>query len=581
MKKLTLLFALLLIIGCDSNPSSPMVVSENTSDDGVANVTIMLSKVGAFMKRQSAKQDMVSEIQLEKLFITLRSDSNDLILDTINISGNDQIIVTKAYAGLASDQQWSVTAMTKDSLGVIIHSDAMRFNVAQGDTVDVRLDMQANYSMLRASFSPIKDSVTRLEVVIDSNAVVSKNILKQSNIGGAEYVSFDYVAVSSDTMYSDNRTIQLNAYGEYNDVEMLLYTGAISIEVISGIDSSYNIVLNWVGPEDTTATIDMAVIVGRIGTIYIDGELETIIDSTIVDTTIIDTAIVDTTITDSTIIGPTPSPFHAYFKEKFSIDSNDILQNAFTAYYFKDVADSSLVAIDTVDVPSINYSYSSFHNIGSEDFAAFYIGDLFYTTDTDVEITIDQSWSNTIIYINGVEVINASSNTTLAYTFSAGHNIVEVVYYNNWHTTNVSVKFEEALPIATQNSATALVAPYADVDIWYGGLYECSDRYSICDISLDSTNKPTVLFLASYHAADWDFTGEDLSNVIGIFVGDYSPSSRVVGVGDSIPVFNIAGYGSNYDNRYEASVVVNDLTGRTLTGFSGEYSGNSLVLENN
>jgi uncharacterized protein (TIGR02145 family) len=66
----------------------------------------------------------------------------------------------------------------------------------------------------------------------------------------------------------------MNVYGHYFGVDTLLYTGDTSLSIISGQNSNYQIKLKYVGPAALQGAATMAVTLGAVGTITVDGELE-------------------------------------------------------------------------------------------------------------------------------------------------------------------------------------------------------------------------------------------------------------------------------------------------------------------
>ncbi len=261
MIKLTLSLAIIFLLGCsDKNtPSGP----QETSSGGNTTIQIQIGKVGAL-----AKVAEIAEIELQTLFITLAAPDEDTILDTIAVNGNGQVLVNKVYSNLASLKTWTVSAYSIDTTGVIIHNGGTSFIVPVDSNVDVSLDLSALYSMVEANFSPVRDSVTRFELLIDTLSVAQQTIAKQSNIGGAQQLTYDYLAAG------ENHHITMNVFGDMWGRDTLLYTADTTIYVIAGLDTAYDITLNWVGPNDPNpGQATMQVTLGTIGTVILNGTL--------------------------------------------------------------------------------------------------------------------------------------------------------------------------------------------------------------------------------------------------------------------------------------------------------------------
>ena len=171
MKKLIFLmpvfvFLSIILLKCGKdNPIEPPVKNES----GTANFTIILNKVGQLAK--------TSEINLQSLCITLNSNDT-IIYDTVSVTGNGQNTVNKTYNDLAC-LEWTLYAESYDVIDKIIHSGSTTFTVQPEETVNVTLDLTAQYSMLVANFINICDSVTRCEVLVDGDLVADSSFSKQ------------------------------------------------------------------------------------------------------------------------------------------------------------------------------------------------------------------------------------------------------------------------------------------------------------------------------------------------------------------------------------------------------------------
>jgi hypothetical protein len=127
--------------------------------------------------------------------------------------------------------------------------------------------------MFVANFYPIRDSVTRCEVTIDTgDANVDTSFTKQSLLGDTVTLSYDYLTASSSGI---EHHIELNVYGESSGSDTLLYTGDTTILVRSGEDKKYKVYLHYVGPDTLLGTTTMVVTLGEVGTITVDGVMFT------------------------------------------------------------------------------------------------------------------------------------------------------------------------------------------------------------------------------------------------------------------------------------------------------------------
>jgi outer membrane protein assembly factor BamB len=252
-----LLLSGFILFSCSRSPNNPV----DRNDPGSANVTVNVGSVGALAKQL--------DISFSRLTISLSAPGEITILDTFPISGNTQTTVSKTYNNLASLKTWTLTATSFDTKDSIIHSGTTTFNVLPRQTVTVPpLVLDSRYSMLKANFFPIRDSVTRCELLIDGSLKASVSFPKQSRLGDTVKLAFDY-------LYTNVlQRIKLDVYGDMWGFDTLLYTGDTAITPLPGINASYAVTLRWVGPHlPPPGQATMTVVLGEVGTIVINGSL--------------------------------------------------------------------------------------------------------------------------------------------------------------------------------------------------------------------------------------------------------------------------------------------------------------------
>jgi hypothetical protein len=257
MKKLTFLaFAAISLFNCENPTPLP-----NDNPSGGANITIKMGKVGALAKR--------TDIEFSRLCIALSATGEATIYDTIPISGNGATSVNKTYEDLASLKTWTLKVNTIDIKDSTIHAGSIAFDVRPRQTADVTVDLPAQYSMLKANFSPIRDSVTRCELLLDGVVIDDSSFGKQSALGTSIQLAFDYLPVGV------TKRIKMDVYGEMWGFDTLLYTSDTVITSVAGENKSYNIALKWVGPKlPPPGQASMNVILGAVGTVSVNGELQ-------------------------------------------------------------------------------------------------------------------------------------------------------------------------------------------------------------------------------------------------------------------------------------------------------------------
>jgi alpha-tubulin suppressor-like RCC1 family protein len=256
------LLAVSILLSCSKNPGPVSTPYE----PGTANITFQIGKVGVLGKKAT--------IQLSKLYIMLSAPGETSIYDTVDLSGNGSETFTKSYVNLASLlKTWTITAESKDVNGITIHYGSTQFVVPAGEAIPVSLNLGAGYSMLKARFFPIQDSVTRCELLVNDAKVDDSTFAKQLLRGDTVNLSYDYLATGT------AQRIKLDVYGTMWGIDTLLYTGDTLITPVSGLDATYHIVLKWVGPSvPPPGQATMTVILGAVGSVTVDGQLQSATD---------------------------------------------------------------------------------------------------------------------------------------------------------------------------------------------------------------------------------------------------------------------------------------------------------------
>lgn len=253
-----------LLMGClrdDRNPSG------GGTPAGAAKVVIQAGRIGALAK--GAPLAKAAAIELAELEVTLSAAGETSVTETFPLSGNGPATVSHTFPGLASPKTWSLSALTRDRLGEIIHRGASSFEVRPRQTARVDLALSALFSMLRANFHPIRDSVTRVELWVDGDRRDDSAFAKQSALGDTIPLFFDYLAAGS------SHVLGLRVFGEMWGLDTLLYSADTSLNVVAGEDGTHSLLLSWVGPASPPpGQATMTVSLGRVGTQVVNGHLE-------------------------------------------------------------------------------------------------------------------------------------------------------------------------------------------------------------------------------------------------------------------------------------------------------------------
>lgn len=232
MKRLCipLLMSFLVFFYCSENPTTP----KKESGPGSANVNVKVGKVG--------KLGIVPEIELSKLYISLTAPGEATIYDTFTLSGNSETTIQKTYNDLASVlKTWTLTAEARDVNGEVIHSGTQDFIVPADGTINVSLNLDAKYSMLRANFYTTDHNVKRCELLVDEVKVDESSIENQTCLVDTLKLAYNYLRTGI------LQRIKLNAYGTMEGADTLLYTGDTTITPLPAVDTTLEIILKRVG----------------------------------------------------------------------------------------------------------------------------------------------------------------------------------------------------------------------------------------------------------------------------------------------------------------------------------------------
>jgi hypothetical protein len=250
----------------------------------------------------------------------------------------------------------------------------------------------------------------------------------------------------------------------------------------------------------------------------------------------------------------------------------DFKVGPFTAVYYDN---ATFIATETVGRPSINYSWSDFHGIDSQNFHSTWTGNLeVFRVPKLIDINFEVSWSDVSLYIDGVAISSWSdSNRIIQHEFTPGIHEIVIEYNNNWHTTGFNVSFTTNT-LYTKSQAVNLIAPRIDdtTQVIYVGAYESGDLYNDSTVTLESTASKVFLFLSSYDSVNWIINNPHDITIAGIAYGSYSTVSTTVTAGRSSPTFEIQGLAYGYSDFSAPIADIQYLIGRVPDYTTGTYA---------
>ena len=214
---------------------------------------------------------------------------------------------------------------------------------------------------------------------------------------------------------------------------------------------------------------------------------------------------------------------------------------SFTAEYYNG---TQLVASEKVERPAINYPWSDFHGIRSEDFRGVWTGTIDVAQSGLIAINADYSWADGKLFIDDVQVPFGRTHTP---TLAVGSHAVRVELDNNWHTTGFNMSFTSN-PSYASTDARARIAPTLtpDTKIVEVAIYESDERYNNVGVTLRGAKTPVFLILSSYASVNWVIDNPEGADLRGVAYGAYGPGPTVV-VADGTPTYEVS------DLRYDTA----------------------------
>lgn len=245
-------------------------------------------------------------------------------------------------------------------------------------------------------------------------------------------------------------------------------------------------------------------------------------------------------------------------------------KNKFKAFYINTNRPKEVVSTEEVDAIVIRYVWDQFHKIKSQDFGAYWVGNIYFKKDEERAISVSLSWSKARIIIDGMVVYDGGSNKEFTYHFTKGWHKIEVEYVNNWHTVDFSVGIEPKVKKYKKAELAKLFAKpqYKDAQLLYVTVYESKDKEGKLVLLPKKINRPVILVLNSYDAVNWVLPSNPHKNIKAIVYTSLHPGSKVSGAGTKgIVQYAVEGRLSGYAMKKKCICV----NGGALFNCSGAY----------
>jgi len=240
---------MLILVGCET--------ATEPSTLGSVRLSITLNDVGTLAK--------ASTIELQTLYLEMTKGATT-IEDTIPLSGNSEVLVSQSYVDM-SEGIWALKVESRDGNSEVIHADSTEFTVIADFLVDVNLALASKYSMLIANFLGISDVVYRCELMVDDVMVADTTFPTRDELDFNLSLDYDYLVTG------ETHTIKLDAYGAYEGNEYLFYTADTTVDIVAGVDQTYELDLQWIGPYGgLNGNTSINLTIGNIANIIMNGK---------------------------------------------------------------------------------------------------------------------------------------------------------------------------------------------------------------------------------------------------------------------------------------------------------------------
>jgi hypothetical protein len=279
---------------------------------------------------------------------------------------------------------------------------------------------------------------------------------------------------------------------------------------------------------------------------------------------------------DNDGIVDTDDPFPLNPNNSANSNAESFKTSLFSVRYFNEGVE---ISNGTVNKPSINYGFSDFQNIPSQDFSAEWTGTIEILDDTKIiDFNVALSNSDAEVYVDGELISTWSNNSrTIELDLSTGVHTVKVNYTNNWHTVSFNTSFTpKTLPI-TIVDAPAKIGSFIDntVGVVYIGAYEADTIFNESTITLSNTPQKVFLFVSSYSSINWIIDNPNNVEITGIAYSSYSSKSTITAE-TNIPIVEIDNLSYGYSNFSAPIAEIESIIGRVPDYTGGDYALSSI-----
>lgn len=221
--------------------------------------------------------------------------------------------------------------------------------------------------------------------------------------------------------------------------------------------------------------------------------------------------------------------------------------NSFNVLYF-DTREQRILAESVVQDIDVSYAWSEEYNTPSEDFGAYWVGKINFAKDTNKVIVINLSQAVAQVIIDNKLLFQGDSSIKIPIQFSKGEHLIEVKYFNNWHTTEFSLTLkstsdfsqellprkplsipiikQQRLPLQFDKSSIEAGVIIGDIPerykvnppkIVFASIYKASSSDAEVSVVLDKMASPVIVVLSAVYPTKWvvkDPSNNDIVKII-------------------------------------------------------------------
>ena len=187
------------------------------------------------------------------------------------------------------------------------------------------------------------------------------------------------------------------------------------------------------------------------------------------------------------------------------IATQDVPMNKFRAYYLDKTAPKNVVASEVVDNITLNYAYADFHNIASQNFISYYVGNFEFKESVVKAFYLDISKAHAIVAVDDEIIIDTGARKkNNIVKLEKGRHKIEFWYINEWHTTSVYLDMKDLANTYQNEKVFADMLTEQDYEIYIASVYEGDERNSVKVFFAEKSQKPILLILNSHRATRWN-----------------------------------------------------------------------------